>query len=239
MGRPQFDFKQFSIYQEHCAMKVCTDACIFGAWVSLRISQYRSILDIGSGTGLLMLMLAQRSQAKIHGIEIDSLCLEDLKLNINSSPWKNRLTVECGDARDLLFPDRYDFLLTNPPFFANDLPAASERDMLAKHSTHLSFENLLQIITTGLTQSGDFAILLPFHRKDTFEQLAKKEGFRLKERLWISESNAHPFFRSCDWYSRTEAEIALPVISELRIRDSDGKYTTDFCSLLKDYYLYL
>jgi tRNA1Val (adenine37-N6)-methyltransferase len=239
MGRPQFDFKQFSIYQEQSAMKVCTDACIFGAWVSQRTGKARSILDIGSGTGLLMLMLAQRSNAQIKGTEIDEFSFRDLIKNINYSPWADRLSVSCGDARDMTYPERFDFILSNPPFYANDLPAASERDMLAKHSSHLTFDNLLKIILANLTFSGSFAVLLPFHRKDIFEQLAIKKGFLLKERLLISESKAHPFFRSCDWYSKVGTDTESPIINELRIRDSEGKYTPDFTLLLKDYYLYL
>ena len=98
-------------------MKVCTDACILGAWFSAKIARYSTVLDIGSGTGLLMMMLAQRSQAEIHGIEIDPTAYEQLKENTSQNDWQERLKVFAGDARSFHFPLKYDFIISNPPFF--------------------------------------------------------------------------------------------------------------------------
>lgn len=243
MGNPFFNFKQFSIRQEHCAMKVCTDASIFGAWVASKCNNAQSVLDIGTGTGLLMLMLAQKTTAHIHGIEIDSLCEVDLKQNINSSPWAHRLSLTHGDARSTKFPSKFDLIVSNPPFFDNDLKSRADQRNIAMHGTHLSFEQLLQITIANSNERGFLAVLLPFSRKDVFAQLATEKGFSLKESLLIRESHRHPYFRTCDWYKinseREREKVESGIQNELTIRDEKGNYTPEFTELLKDYYLYL
>lgn len=96
-------------------MKVCTDACMLGAWFAEKVPQYATILDIGSGTGLLMMMLAQKSKALIHGIELDISCFKQLKENICQNNWKERFKIFPGDVRSYIFADKYDFIITNPP----------------------------------------------------------------------------------------------------------------------------
>src|SRR5687768_6797277 len=126
MPNPWFKFKQFTIHQDKCAMKVCTDACILGAWFSAKLPQYATVLDIGSGTGLLMMMLAQRSQAEVHGIEIDPAAYEQLKENTSQNDWRRRMKVFDGDARTYSIPLKYDFIISNHPFFRNELQSTSE-----------------------------------------------------------------------------------------------------------------
>jgi tRNA1Val (adenine37-N6)-methyltransferase len=121
MSNTYFQFKQFTIHQDQCAMKVCTDACILGAWFAAKIPEYCTVLDIGSGTGLLMMMLAQRTRSEIYGIEIDLSSYKQLKENISQNKWKERLKVFPGDARTYSFASKYDFIIVNPPFFENDL----------------------------------------------------------------------------------------------------------------------
>ena len=117
-------------------MKVCTDACILGAWFADTIAQRSSVLDIGSGTGLLMMMLAQRSQTPIHGIEIDPAAYEQLRENTGQNGWKDRLTVFNGDVRTFSFPQQYDFIISNPPFFEDDLQSANNREQPASPSKY-------------------------------------------------------------------------------------------------------
>src|SRR4051812_41408908 len=107
MPNTYFKFKQFTIHQDKCAMKVCTDACILGAWFSDKIPQNATLLDIGAGTGLLMMMLAQRSQNEIHGIEIDGAAYQQLQENTSQNDWHQRLTVFQGDARTFQFPHKH------------------------------------------------------------------------------------------------------------------------------------
>jgi tRNA1Val (adenine37-N6)-methyltransferase len=218
-------------------MKVCTDACILGAWFSAKIPNYSTVLDIGSGTGLLMMMLAQRSQAEIHGIEIDPAAYEQLKENTHQNAWSTRMKVFPGDARAYPFPLKYDFIISNPPFFDNDLQSTSETEQIAKHSKLLTLEALIKVIGDNLQPHGAFGILLPFHRWEQFNKLATQNNFSLTEKLFVRQSPKHPFFRAILHYTRTPDDFA-PTF-ELTIQQEDRTYTPEFIELLKDYYLYL
>lgn len=237
MPNPYFKFKQFTIHQDQCAMKVCTDACILGAWFSAKIPEYATVLDIGSGTGLLMMMMAQRSHAEIHGIEIDLASFKQLKENISQNKWKERLKVFPGDARTYGFPMKYDFIITNPPFFEDDWQAEDERDQIAKHSKLLTLGELIPVISNNLQPHGAFGILLPYHRWEYFDKLASQQHFYLTEKLFIKQSLRHPYFRAILHYSRSREDFAPSF--DLVIQKEDGSYTEDFIELLKDYYLYL
>ncbi|OQP59973.1 hypothetical protein A3860_35620 [Niastella vici] len=237
MANSYFQFKQFTIHQDQVAMKVCTDACILGAWFSAKIPQYTTVLDIGSGTGLLMMMLAQRSQAAIHGIEIDLTAYKQLKENTSQNDWKTRLKVFPGDARSFRFPMQYEFIISNPPFFEDDLQPADDREQTAKHSKHLTLDELVQVISANLQPHGAFGILLPYHRWEYFNQLATGASFSLTEKLFVRQSPGHPFFRAILHYTRTPDDFA-PTF-ELTIRNATGGYTPEFVELMKDYYLYL
>src|SRR5688572_23080686 len=145
-------------------MKVCTDACILGAWFAPKIPDVGTVLDIGSGTGLLMMMLAQQSESEIHGIEIDLAAFKQLKENIGQNGWKERMKVFPGDARSFSFPMKYNFIISNPPFFENDLASDAEEEQVAKHSKMLKVEELVQAIDDNLDSQGSFGVLLPYHR---------------------------------------------------------------------------
>jgi tRNA1Val (adenine37-N6)-methyltransferase len=219
-------------------MKVCTDACILGAWFAEKVPQYSTILDIGSGTGLLMMMLAQKSKAVIHGIELDISCFKQLKENIAHNKWKDRLIVHPGDVRSYVFPDKYDFIITNPPFYENDLPSLAEEDKIAKHSRELSLKELLAVIDRDLSSDGAFGVLLPFDRWEDFNNISEERHFYLREKLFVRHSVAHPFSRAILHYSRHK-ENYVPTF-ELNInRKEGGGYTKEFIELMRDYYLYL
>lgn len=237
MPNPYFKFKQFTIHQDQCAMKVCTDACILGAWFSAKIPEFTTVLDIGSGTGLQMLMLAQRSQAEIHGIEIDLASYKQLKENISQNNWKERLKAFPGDVRTFVFPMKYDFIITNPPFFEDDLMSDDDRQQVAKHSKSLTLDELIGVISNNLQPHGAFGILLPYHRWEYFDRLASMQNFYLTEKLFIKQSHRHSNFRAVLHYSRSREDFAPSF--ELVIQKEDGSYTEDFVELMKDYYLYL
>src|ERR1700720_4654166 len=156
MSNSYFQFKQFVIQQDQCAMKVCTDACILGAWFAEKTPSYSLVLDIGSGTGLLMLMLAQKHKGEIQGIELDLAAYKQLKENMAQSKWKDELKVFPGDVRSFSFTHKFDFIITNPPFFEGDLAAASGAANLARHSKELTLAELLAVIDTNLESSGTF-----------------------------------------------------------------------------------
>ncbi|WEK34125.1 MAG: methyltransferase [Candidatus Pseudobacter hemicellulosilyticus] len=237
MANSYFQFKQFTIHQDQCAMKVCTDACVLGAWFAAKVPDFSTILDIGSGTGLLMMMLAQKTGSDIHGIEIDLSAFKQLKENINQNSWKERFRIFPGDARTYTFPAKYDFIISNPPFFENDLPSATDEEQVAKHSKSLKLDELLEVINTNLDPFGAFGILLPYHRWEYFHQLAAANGFSLVENLLVKQSPQHPFFRSILHYSRSKENFSP--LHELVIKGEDGAYTEDFTELMKDYYLHL
>jgi tRNA1Val (adenine37-N6)-methyltransferase len=238
MANPYFQFKQFMIRQDQCAMKVCTDACILGAWFANKAPAWSHVLDIGSGTGLLMLMLAQKHKGEIRGIEVDLDAFRQLKQNIGQSPWRQMLKVYPGDVRSFTFAEKFDFIITNPPFYEGDLPAASDAANLVRHSKALTLAELLTVIDANLSAEGSFGILLPYHRSAGFEELAASAyGFSLREKLLVRQTPRHDFFRSVLYFSRRR-EGFVPT-TELTIQTSEGKYTEDFTELMRDYYLYL
>lgn len=218
-------------------MKVCTDACILGAWFAATTGKVNRILDIGSGTGLLMMMLAQKVEAEIHGVEIDQACFQQLKKNISQNFWSSRLQAVHGDIRTYSPAAPYDFIITNPPFFENDLQSQDEREQLAKHSQQLSLGELLQSIDKHLHVDGTFGILLPHSRWTHFNDLAIASGFFLCKKLFIRHSPMHPHFRSLLQYSRKQVESIKEM--DIIINKVEGGYTDQFVALMKDYYLYL
>ncbi len=167
MANNYFKFKQFTIQQGGCAMKVTTDACLFGAWVASNIQEnlyyIKRILDIGTGTGLLSVMLAQQSPAYIDSVEIDTDAAQQAQTNFKGVLWQGGLKVY-ETAIQHFIGKPYDFIITNPPFFDNDLKSDDVKRNLALHSSALSLEELLANITRLLLPTGQFAILLPFHR---------------------------------------------------------------------------
>ncbi|HUB61851.1 MAG TPA: methyltransferase, partial [Puia sp.] len=198
---------------------------------------YAHVLDIGSGTGLLMLMLAQKHKGEILGIEIDLDAFRQLKENIGNSPWRQLLKAYPGDVRSFSFPAKFDFIISNPPFFENDLPATSEAANLARHSKELTLAELLQAIDANLSYKGSFGVLLPYHRTTWFEEQAStRYGFTLREKLLVRQTPRHDFFRSILHFSRRPDRF-IPM-TELTIWDNAGAYTEDFIDLLKDYYLH-
>ena len=218
-------------------MKVCTDACILGAWFSEKTPAYASVLDIGSGTGLLMLMLAQKHKGEIQGIELDLAAFKQLKENIGQSRWKGDLKVFPGDVRRHSFAHKFDFIITNPPFYERDLAAGTDAKNLARHSKELTLAELLTAIGQHLSPEGSFGILLPYHRLEYFETLAAGAGFYLREKLLVRQTPRHDLFRAVLHFSRRR-ESFVPE-TELSIQDEKGEYTEDFAELMRDYYLKL
>lgn len=221
-------------------MKVCTDACIFGAYVAAilhkRLLQTNSILDIGAGTGLLSLMMAQNTTGSIDAIEIDEVACAQAKQNIAQSPWKDRITILHRDVLTFKTEKKYDYILSNPPFFEGDLKSGNQQKDAAKHDSTLTLEQLLQVIDRHLSPTGIFAVLLPCHRLNYFIELVKKAQYFLSESLLIKHTEAHPFFRGILLFSRAESPIEK---QELAIKNELGNYTTEFCELMQPYYLHL
>ncbi len=223
-------------------MKVCTDACLFGALVAdCNPDSYRestaNCLDIGTGTGLLSLMFAQKNNSvKIDAIEIDKEAAIQAKGNVAASPWADRIHIFNEDI--LVFdPGKlYDCIISNPPFFEDDLQSPDKAKNKAKHNNSLSLIQLVQVIDIHLAADGFFAVLLPYQRVEYFITEATKAGFHLNKQILAKQTMKHKFFRGILFFSRKEKEFEK---SEIIIKDTNHNYTSDFIALLKDYYLYL
>ena len=235
--RAGFRFKQFTVHHDQCAMKVCTDSCILGAWFSEKIAPGAKVLDIGAGSGLLTLMLAQKAEAQFHAIEKDSHAFEQMKENVEQSKWKEKISMFIGDATTCTFPQAYDFIICNPTFYEHDLKSDNEKKNLARHATGLSLSDLTMVIDRNLSASGSFGILLPYQRSQQYEQLALSSGFHLYEKLLVRQTPRHDFFRSILHFTRYPVQQKQP--EALIIKKEDGSYSDAFTDLLKAYYLYL
>jgi tRNA1Val (adenine37-N6)-methyltransferase len=243
MANSYFKFKQFTIHQHKCAMKVCTDACLFGALTANNIfsatqtSDALQGLDIGTGTGLLSLMITQKNnQVKIDAIEIEAPAAEQATENIAASPWADNILVFKEDILTFNTDKKYNYIFSNPPFFKDDLKSAVKAKNSAKHDTSLSLLQLLQVVESHLTTTGVFAVLLPYHRVDYFINESKKMGLHLTQQVLVKQTIKHKFFRGILFFKRKETE---PELSEIIIKDTAHNYTPEFAAALKDYYLFL
>jgi tRNA1Val (adenine37-N6)-methyltransferase len=235
MANNYFKFKQFTVHQEKCAMKVCTDACLFGALLP-NITNGKA-LDIGTGTGLLSLMLAQKNpNIRIEAVEIDNDAYEQAITNFAESNWNDRLSVFLNDIGSFKSSYRYQFIFSNPPFYENDLNSNDNKRNLAMHSAGLKYEDLLSNVNRLLDLSGSFAVLLPFSTEINFIDKAAKFGLFATEITRVKQSTKHSFFRSIIFFSREEKEN---IIKEIAIKDQENNYTKAFEGLLKEYYLFL
>lgn len=240
MPNTYFQFKQFTVHHDRCAMKVTTDSCVFGAWCAQQIKNgttgNKTLLDIGTGTSLLSLMIAQKNDLLIDAVEIDTDAAAQAKENITSSPWKNNITVFHNDILSFQPNKKYDFIISNPPFYENELASGKHKKDLAHHSYGLSLAQLLYFIKNHLAADGQFFLLLPYKRMKETEDLILKHELFIHTKLIVQQSVTHSPFRIVIKASRKN----IPSNEvHLSITDENRHYTQDFIALLKDYYLHL
>ncbi len=219
-------------------MKVCTDACLFGAWVAKHFEndQPHKILDIGTGTGLLTLMLAQKLNGSIETVEIEQGAYLQAFDNISQSNWKERITVVYGDIKKYSYKHPYDLIISNPPFYENDLQTAKPVYNMARHDKTLTLEALLSIAALHLSIEGSFAALVPYHREAYFISTAAGLGLYPFSVAYVKQSTSHDYFRSIIILKKHPSSI----IDESFMSIKEGNnYTAAFTELLKDYYLSL
>ncbi len=218
-------------------MKVCTDSCLFGA--SLPVANAASILDIGTGTGLLALMAAQRSPAIIHALEIEESAARQAAENFASSPWADRLILYPTSLQDFArqCTRRYDTIICNPPFYLASLksPIDVARNQ-ALHATDLPFEDLLHFTQNALSPGGSLHVLLPPREADFFTRLAPTFYLHPQHQLQVFTREGGKHIRSILQYQTAPA--SQPVITDkICIRQTDNQYTPAFRQLLQPYYL--
>lgn len=220
-------------------MKVCTDACLFGAWVTSELAgrAYTNALDIGTGTGLLSLMLAQANEKMlINAVELDKAAAQQATDNFNASPFLNRLKVQQKDIREVK-EKNYDLIISNPPFYEKDLKSEDDGKNAAKHDTQLTLAALIGKINDLLAEDGIAALLLPYHRLSDCESLLRQYEFHIHKKLLVHQSAKHAApFRVCWIFARSNKPMETNSIS---IKDAEQQYTQDFVRLLKPYYLKL
>jgi tRNA1Val (adenine37-N6)-methyltransferase len=222
-------------------MKVSTDACLFGAWVAAELikdagNSKKSLLDIGTGTGLLSLMVAQKNNVRVDAIEIDAATAAQAAENVAASSWQNYISIINEDVLLLTSDKKYDIILSNPPFYENDLPSADQLKNTAHHSTQLTLNNLFTVISRKLTNEGTCFILLPFKRLQEATELFKKKGLYISNQIIVKQSVNHLPFRVL---LRAGYNHVPTLIEEIAIWNETQQYTPAFTELLKDYYLYL
>ncbi len=234
MRNTYFKFQQFIVHQDNCAMKVCTDACLFGAWVAgMHWSKLERVLDIGTGTGLLSLMFAQKNQGIIDAVEIDRQAYVQAADNFAASSWNNRLQLFHSSIQDFAGKN-YDLVIVNPPFFDNDLKSNDEARNIALHSEQLKLEELLSIAVDKLNTDGKMAILLPAHRSQEAEKLFYSFHLYIHQQLVVKQTEKHSSFRF--FYLLSKKQDSDPVVTEMAIKNHN-RYTESFREWLKDYYL--
>ena len=238
MANSYFQFKQFTIQQDKCAMKVCTDACVFGAFVAeyLAPQKINNCLDIGTGTGLLSLMIAQKNDMSIDTVEINAEAYLQAKENIENSIYKNKISIHNQNILEFDNKEKYDFIISNPPFYEGDLMSSQQNKNQAKHNESLTLPKLLQSIIRLLKDNGEFAVLLPYDRIIEFELLANDLYYFVQKEILLKQTPKHAYFRCIQIYSCTQL---IKTTSDLIIKDENNLYTNSFVELLKDYYLHL
>jgi tRNA1Val (adenine37-N6)-methyltransferase len=227
-----FSFKKFTIHQDQTAMKVTTDACILGAYTD--VYNAKRILDIGTGTGLLTLMLAQRSEAEIEGIEIEDVAYNQAVENVESSIFKDKIKLYHTDIQLFTSKNCYDLIISNPPFFQNHLKAEMPSRNNAIHTDTLSFEDLLNSVIRLLSPTGTFVVLLPLYESSVLETMANGLGLFANKKLNIHHREGSKILRIITTFGFTKTETQN---EQLFIKDSNESYTADFQGFLGDYYL--
>jgi len=240
MSNTYFEFKQFRIEQDRCAMKVSTDACLFGAWVAEQIRQdpvmRTSALDIGGGTGLLSLMLAQAlPEIRLTCLEINKDVAEQAAENIMKSSWSDRICVVNGDIKEADDRNLYEIIVSNPPFYEQDLASPDTNKNQAHHDTSLNMEQLLECIARLLTKSGAFFLLLPARKIEQRIEAISRCGFSIHHQAGIRHTKDQPVKRYFLSGQRTGG--AEKLISQIVLMDENGHYEKQASALLGDYYL--
>jgi tRNA1Val (adenine37-N6)-methyltransferase len=230
-----FRFKQFQILDNKCAMKVGVDAVLLGAWTD--VSDAKSILDIGTGSGVIALMLAQRSEAFIHGIEIDIDAAKQAEENVRHSPWSDRVKTEHISVQDFASSDdlRFDLLVCNPPYFNNSLLSPSSGRNQARHTGELSFNDLADAFSKLTAPGGKCCVILPLPESSLFESVMRHRDFAPSRKLLIYPKPGKPANRILMQFEFGSIEQAEE--ESIYIRSDENSYTDAYKELTKDFYL--
>lgn len=231
-----FRFKQFEINQDRCAMKIGTDGVLLGAWTEL-MNNPDSILDIGAGTGVIALMLAQRSSVEvIDAIEIDAEAYEQCVDNFELSPWGNRLYCYHAGLDEFTdeIEDKYDVVVCNPPFYTENVTSGNLQRDQARQNDFLPFNELLAGVSVLLSEHGVFTTIIPYKETDAFIKLGAALGLYPKRRLYVKGNANAETKRTLLAFVKQEQNCD---VGELIIETERHSYTEDYINLTKEFYL--
>ncbi len=237
MPNNYFKFKKFTVMQESVSMKVSSDAVLFGSCVDTLNCE--NILDIGTGTGLLSLMLAQKNEnSKIEAIEIDQQAFEKARLNFFNSPWANRLHVRYIDWNSFWpsLTKKYDLIVCNPPFFSGDLLPKDKKRVFSRHQQTLKYEELMKGAYRLLSEGGTFFLLVPYQLKEKVIIIGENNQLYCNKIINVKSSPIKNFHRSVLIFERSNNQNPG---QEIIIRNEDGSYTEMYKKLCGDFYIFL
>ncbi len=237
MSNEYFQFKRFLVKQSSSGMKVGTDSCLLGSWVDVK--NCRRVLDIGTGTGILALMCAQRLESmtldfEINAVDIEPSAVLQARENVLSSPWAEHIHVICMDILNYQSLDKYDLIVCNPPYFEDSLKSVGEQRTLARHNISLNFSDLINKVSNLISHEGNFCVVLPILGAAHFIQLAVEQGFYLNSRTDVQTVERKSPKRVLLSFSKKENPN--PKFDKLVIQ-REGQYTQDFQDLTRDFYL--
>ena len=232
-----FKFKQFAVNQDRCAMKIGTDAVLLGAWCPID-NNPKSILDVGAGTGILALMLAQRTNAdQIDALEIDEEAYEQCVENFENSPWADKLFCYHAALDEFVDDpeDEYDLIISNPPFYSEDFKTADEQRDLARFQDAMPFEDLIEAADLLLSENGTFAVVIPYKEEERFIDLCAEYELYAVKATRVKGSHKTPIVRSLLAFKRFE--LSVLTADELVVEINRHEYTDDYINLTQDFYL--
>ena len=237
MPNPYFSFKQFTVFHDQCAMKVGIDGVLLGAWTT--IENARNILDIGTGTGLIALMLAQRSEAMIIGIDIDQSAVIQANENVQKSPWPERISILEKSLQEFALNsiESFDLIVSNPPYFVNSTKTPVENRTAARHTETLTHEELIENALKILNPAGRICIILPLIEGQKCIEFAEEKNLFCTKKTNVFPKPGVEAKRLLLEFSRINSN---KVLENLTIEsETRHQYSAEFSELAKDYYLKL
>ena len=232
MSNQYFDFKHFRIEQDRCSMKVGTDGVLLGAWFPMEWG--KTVLDVGCGTGLVAIMAAQRGAASVTAVEIDPEASRQAFQNATNSEWRDRIFVQCADFAHFTAEIRFDRIVSNPPYFRDSLRCPDQGRNTARHNDSLSYETLVRCSASLLAPDGLLCVVLPFDAVGEFTKCASAFGLNLCHETDVVTAPGKQPKRSLLAYGFGSQGLRKDVLA---ICGSDGKETSDYIELVRDFYL--
>lgn len=236
MSNPYFSFKKFTVFHDKCAMKVGVDGVTLGAWCNVGCA--KKILDVGTGSGLIAMMLAQRCDATITAIDVEEYCILQTKENVEKSPWKNQISVLYCSLQDFTKQsnEKFDLIVCNPPFFIDSLHSPSKERTTARHNNSLTHIDLIENSMQLLAENGRMCVILPVVEGNQLIEIAENNGLFCQRKVSVHPNQEKPAKRLLLEFGRFKCDLEE---SSLTIEQERHVYTSQYKELVKDFYLKL